>query len=239
MFTSAKNQTTAIKMIESFGVGFVLTALSYAIVFGLSYVAPGVTLVFSFWEALPVFLSYACTWLCVKQSRVNYPIGALACASYAYLFWTAGLPAQTWLNLYLIFPLVYGWFRWRNDVDTRPVKHVDPSMLPIYAVVTAATAIGAFILVEANGGGKMPYADIAVLALSILAQFLLDNKKIETWFVWALVNVIAIWLYYQAGLYLVTVQYVFFLANTVLGYVAWRKTVAKQFDPIANGVISR
>lgn len=68
----------------------------------------------------------------------------------------------------------------------------------------------------------LPAADSAILVLSILAQFLLDNKKLETWAVWAAVNVLAIYVYANAGLTLVALQFVLFLANTVYGFVQWR-----------------
>ena len=63
-----------------------------------------------------------------------------------------------------------------------------------------------------------------VLAGTLLAQFLLDNKKLENWIVWAVVNVFAIYTYATSGLPLVAFQYVFFLANTAYGYVSWRRS---------------
>ena len=72
--------------------------------------------------------------------------------------------------------------------------------------------------------GALAWTDSVVLAGTLLAQFLLDNKKLENWIVWAVVNVFAIYTYATSGLPLVAFQYVFFLANTAYGYVSWRRS---------------
>lgn len=72
------------------------------------------------------------------------------------------------------------------------------------------------------GTERAPFVDSFILDLSILAQWLLDNKKLETWFVWMAVNVIAIYTYFKAGLWLAGYQYIFFLGNTFIGLKAWR-----------------
>ena len=50
------------------------------------------------------------------------------------------------------------------------------------------------------------------------------EKKIENWIVWAVVNVVSIWFYFQGELYLVALQYVFFLFNTAFGFARWRNS---------------
>ena len=82
----------------------------------------------------------------------------------------------------------------------------------------------------------MAWADSTILAGTILAQFLLDNKKLQTWIVWAIVNVFAIYTYFTAGLSLVAFQYVFFLANTMYGYAMWKRGMNNE-NKAANNVL--
>jgi nicotinamide mononucleotide transporter len=70
-------------------------------------------------------------------------------------------------------------------------------------------------------GGTFAAADSVILVGSVLAQFLLDNKKVETWIVWFAVDVVAIWLYVTTGLAIAGLQYVLFLASAVLGFWQW------------------
>jgi len=207
-------------VIESIIIGIVLTGISYLVgiwfhwisVHGLNWL-----------EVFAVFTSYSCTYLCVKERRINYPIGAISSAAYAYLFWKSGLYLSAILNAYLVPTLIYGWIRWRKDDVTRPVTRVAVKWIPAYILVSVAFYGGA-ALISKHFGGAMAWTDSVILAGSILAQFLLDNKKIENWIVWAVVNIFAIFTYAKTGLPLVAFQYVFFLANTVYGLIEWKRS---------------
>ncbi len=176
-------------------------------------------------EALAVATSYASTALCILQRRFNYIFGAVSTALYAVLFFRHGLVASAFLNVYLTPQLVYGWVRWRRDDQTRPVTWLiaDKRWVPAYLGVTVAAYVGGAWLVGLLNG-QLAWADAAILAGSILAQFLLDNKRIETWFVWIGVNFIAVWTYVTAGLILAGVQYVIFIGTAVLGFTAWLRS---------------
>lgn len=211
--------------LEQTGIGILLasflTGLSYAVGLTAGWIDQ-----INYLEMFAVWTSYVCTYLCVVQSRWNYPIGTVAVIAYAFLFYQTELYASAALNIYLIGPLIYGWWRWGDSIGRAlAVTHLkfDKWLAGYGAITIAAYAVGVGIVYAL--GGAMPFADGIILFASILAQLLLDNKKIETWFVWAFVNIFAIWLYFGMGLHLVAFQYIFFLANTVYGYVMWRKTM--------------
>jgi nicotinamide mononucleotide transporter len=218
----AQRAGAAKNIIESTIIGAVLTALSYAV--GIYF---GWTSSVNPLEAFAVFTSYMSTYLCVKERRFNYIAGAISTAAYALLFFQSGLLASAVLNLYLTPTLAYGWFRWRQDADTRPITRVSWKMIPVYLGIAGLFYLGATHLVVLLGG-TLALADSAILAGTVLAQFLLDNKKIENWIVWAVVNVFAIWTYAHVGLALVAFQYVFFLLNTVWGFLAWRGSMQNE-----------
>lgn len=205
-------------------IGVVLTGLSYVV--GLAF---GWITEVNYLEAFAVFTSYGSTYLCVVQKRLNYVFGAISTAAYGILFLQYGLIASMLLNFYLAPALVYGWFRWKKDSVTRPVQHVAWKWVPVYAVVTIGFYLGAVALSTAFGGAFAPI-DSMILIGTILAQFLLDNKKIETWIIWAIVNVAAIYVYFTSGLTLVGFQYIFFLLNTVYGYYMWHKSMKEIND---------
>lgn len=215
-------RTTAKRdIIESIGIGIFLTVLSYIV----GALAGWISLTTLNWlEVFAVFTSYSCTYLCVKERRINYPIGAISSAAYALLFLQNGLFASAILNAYLVPTLIYGWIRWRKDDNTRPVTHVSLKMIPVYLGIALIGYAGA-ALISQSLGGAMAWTDSLILAGTILAQFLLDNKKLENWIIWALVNVFAIYTYATSGLPLVAFQYIFFLANTVYGYLIWKGTL--------------
>lgn len=215
------------KFVESIFVAIGLTALSYVVGVYQNWITE-----LNWLEVFSVATSYSCTYLCVKESRWNYPIGAISVAALSLFFYQQELLSSMALNIYLIPTLIWGWFRWGRDSVTRPVTNLkfDKWLLAYGGFTLVAYFASTFI--AKNLGGSMTGLDAFILVGSILAQFLLDNKKIETWYVWAMVNVVAIYTYFNAELYLVAFQFVFFLANTVYGW--WNWNMSKKMKELQN-----
>lgn len=206
--------------IESVIIAFLLTALSIFIVtqFKLSDES------FNPFELFATFTAYSCTYMCVMQSRWNYVVALVCVGTYAYVFYDAQLIASFALQIYLIPTVIYGWFVWGKDRSTKKVEHVKLMMIPLYMLVVGLTYFGALVIVKYLGG-DFANEDSFLLIGSVFAQFLLDRKKLETWIVWSIVNVVSIIVYYQAGLYLVTIQFVFFLLNSIVGWAMWYRSM--------------
>lgn len=180
----------------------------------------------NWFETAAVFFSFGSTWLCTRQVRFNYVFGVVSTILLSYVFFTSNLLGSMALNLYLIPTVIIGWFMWGKDTKTRPVMHVTAKASLLYAGFTAITWAGAFWTIRALGG-SMGALDGWLLVGSILAQYLLDRKKIETWMIWVAVNVVSIYVYFTSGLFLLAAQFAFFLANAIYAYFQWRKDLVK------------
>lgn len=172
-------------------------------------------------------MNYAATFLSIRQRRFFYLIGIGASAIYATVYGQAGLLASAVLSMYLTISLIYGYFRWGKDKKSRPVHHLSWKWAPVYVIVTAAFWFGAWLTVRALGG-ELPFWDAWILVLTILAQFLLDNKVIETWIVWTAVNIIGVILYFNIGLYFAAVQQLLFGVANLWGWMSWKRTMQTQ-----------
>lgn len=202
--------------------GFVLTTLitGVLVILQLTFTENPLNI----FETLAVYFSFWCTWLCTRQVRFNYVLAVISTALLSYTFWQAHLYGSMALNLYLIPTVIYGWFIWGKDTTTKAVEHVQPRMLALYAFFTGLTWLGAYLIIT-RMGGQMVALDGWLLVGTVLAQYLLDRKKLENWMVWALVNVVSVYVYFQSGLYLLSVQFAFFLLNAVYAWFQWRKTL--------------
>lgn len=216
-------------IIEGAVIGFILTGLSYIVALHFGWVS-GLDPV----EVFAVFTSYMSTYLCVVERRANYPIGAISNAAYCVLFASFGLVGSSIVTGYLTFSLLYGWFRWKSDEETRPITNLELKWLPAYLAVAAVAFVGALYLYPLFGQ-PVVWTDAVILVASVIAQLLLDNKKIETWGVWIVVNVFAIYTYGTAGIALAAFQYVFFLLNAFYGYYVWRQA-RKEATPVQAAV---
>ena len=200
--------------------GVVLTLASYAFAY-----AVGWDVQFNWLDATAVGTSYACTWLCVAQSRLNYVFGIVSVALYSYLFWLAGYNALALFNLYLVGSLVYGWFRWGKDSNPRLVRSLKLDMWTLgYASIGIAIAL-ACIVVNIYFPGTFRPVDIWITALSGVAQVMLDNKRLQTWYVWFVVNIMSMYTFYHDAMYIVLLQYVFFTINVFIGAISWKRSM--------------
>lgn len=205
---------------ESFVVAVVLTAISYVIGLSAGWINEAPWL-----EIAGVFTSYSCTYLCVKESRWNFPFGIVSVTLFGVIFYQAELYASMVLSVYLVPVLVAGWLTWHQMDSRLVVTRINHKVLFFISILAVVTYLIVCWIVDAVGG-KMSAFDSSILVLSILAQYLLTCKAIENWMVWAAVNVIAIYTYFSAETYLIALQYVFFLANTVYGYQCWKRSMS-------------
>lgn len=210
-------------ILESIVLAVILTALSYFLGIQFGWITE-----LNWLEVFAVATSYSCTWLFTRQSRWSYPIGIVTTAAYSLLFYQWGLPALAIFNLYLVFSLIYGWFRWGPDKNSRPVTKIEPKWYLGYGVLGLAI-LGLFLMINLMlnpaGISALNPIDVGLAVASGVAQFMLDNKKLENWMLWAATNVVSIPFFLSQGLTLVAFQYIFFLVNTVIAYFEWKKTM--------------
>jgi nicotinamide mononucleotide transporter len=102
---------------------------------------------------------------------------------------------------------------------------------PIYiaiGIVILIGFLGVYGIFSPGGFADFNFIDIGLATFSGVAQVMLDNKRLETWIVWALVNIVSIPYFLYGGFTLTAFQYIFFLANTVVAWFAWKKTMSKE-----------
>lgn len=225
-YVPTREQSAKTHLVQAAVIGVFLTGLSYVVGSAMGWVSE-----INWLEVAAVFGSYMATFLCVVERRANYPIGAIANAAYALLFFQWELYASSITTGFLTFYLAYGWVRWKSDENTRPVTRLQLKWVPAYIASTAAFYF-LVVWVVSLAGGTLAATDSVILIGTMIAQLLLDNKKIETWAVWIVVNIFAIYTYSQAGLALAAFQYVFFLANAFYGWAMWNKS--KKADEEKN-----
>jgi len=62
--------------------------------------------------------------------------------------------------------------------------------------------------------------------LSLIAQWLMARKILESWVFWIAVDALAIGLYAVKGLYPTTALYTVFLALAITGFFQWKRTIS-------------
>lgn len=171
-----------------------------------------------------------CVLLTVRRSLWQYPVGIIATGLFFVLFWRAQLYASAGLQVLFLGVQIYGWWFWLygEKGGRPPIRSWAPARtLTVCLIATVGGAIAGTTLGQLTDA-RVPLADSLILGLSLGAQFLLDRKIIEHWAVWALVNVLSIFVYASQGLSLTAGLYVALLLNTAWGWMVWRKELQQQ-----------
>ncbi|WP_447765122.1 nicotinamide riboside transporter PnuC [Sphingopyxis panaciterrae] len=160
-----------------------------------------------------------------RNSVHTWWTGIIGCVLFALLFFDARLYADVTLQILFIATSVAGWRLWAGGAARAPlpVQRAAPAMLAGLGAASVAAAIGYGAILHHFTDAYAPFVDSFVLVLSLLAQFLLMRRLIETWAVWLLVDTIAVPLFLSRGLYLTAALYAAYWFNAWYGAWRWRR----------------
>ena len=190
------------------------------------------------WDALAIIAT--CTGvinvvLVAKGSILNYLFGVInvfLCSIIYFKSATYGLAA---LNALYFLPMQFiGWYNWRHNLveeesDIVQSRKMNTKQMIFTLLVTiCSVVIGSLILKSI--GGNLPIIDAISTIIQIIAMFLMIKAFSEQWILWVVTNVINVVLFIilviegQEHSILMLVMHLFYLINSINGWIQWRKS---------------
>ena len=189
-------------------------------------------------ELVGFVFGVAAVWLMTRQHIAAWPVGIVNVALYAVLFTRAGLYSDAGLQVVYVGLSAYGWWRWTRGVRTIDDNPYAPSMssaLPVTrtppreARLAALAALGLWLtlalITSRVPGTSLPWLDSALVAGSLVTQWLAARKRLENWACWIVLDVVYVGLFVHKALLLTAALYAVFIALAVRGHIAWSRTV--------------
>ena len=144
---------------------------------------------------------------------------------YIVIFCQAKLYSDMLLQIVYVALQLYGWYAWLHGGPDRtplavsrvPTRQIAPWLVLCGA---AATLLGGTM--HRYTDAAFPYLDAVTTVASLIAQWLMGRKVLESWLVWIFVDVISIGLYMAKELYLTAGLYFVFLLMATWGWVEWK-----------------
>lgn len=171
-------------------------------------------------------------WLTVRFNIWNFPIGIANNLFFLVLFWTARLYADASLQIVYLVLGFTGWWEWLHGGDRRGRRAMGNASARLLGVLLALIVPATWGLTILLGAAHdiAPFWDALTTALSLAAQWLLNLKRLQNWYLWIAADVVYVPLYFVKVLYLTGIVYVLFLTMCFLGLRAWRRQIAKGAD---------
>lgn len=181
-------------------------------------------------EWIGVVTGLISVWLTVRENIWCWPIGIVSVGALLVVFFEAKLYADMGLQAVFIILSIYGWYEWlyggKNSGELRVSSASLKLKLLLAAIALAGTAAMGYALSKWTDAA-LPYWDSTMTVLSLIAQWMMAKKLLESWLVWIAVDLLSIGIYFAKGLYPTLLLYTVYLVLATLGYIEWRKSLAK------------
>ncbi len=176
-------------------------------------------------EYLAVITSFICVYYNIKEKWQAWIWSIVACLLYAYVMYES----KSWANFGLQFCFIlisfYGLYEWlwkKNIHQKKEIIQISSLIVPQILILLGINIIFVVIMVFLSFS-YVTNLDISTTFLSLIGQYLLAIKKIETWFFWIIANILYICMFFSLGLYSSMVLYFVFILMAFLGFLRWRK----------------
>ncbi len=180
-------------------------------------------------ETTAAVFGFLCVVFTVRQNVWCWPTGLVQVFLYIFVFYRVKLYSDMILHVIYVYMQIYGWRNWLRGGENRselPVSDLSGKALAacvfLCAVATASTGYAMASFTDAS----VPYFDAFTTAASLIAQWLMAKKKIESWYFWISVDIVAIGVYYYKDLFFTSALYATFLILAVSGLIAWQRSFA-------------
>jgi len=178
-------------------------------------------------------------WLAARANIWSWPIGLINVTLFFFLFFQVQLYPDMFLQVFFFVTNIMGWWRWAHPKpEEEDKKHeLRISFMPIKQLIVFSSlgaagtiVMGAFASnlhewfpIVFNQPSAFPYLDSFVTVMSIVATYLMIQKKVECWMIWIVVDVVATGLYFAKGIKFVGIEYLAFCFIAAFGLWKWMK----------------
>ncbi|MBN2431656.1 MAG: nicotinamide mononucleotide transporter [Acidobacteria bacterium] len=182
-------------------------------------------------EAAATLFGFICVVLTIRQNIWCWPAGLVQVTLYIPVFYAARLYSDMLLHAIYVLMQFYGWYNWLYGGPERgllPVAWLRPAGRLFWALAAVGGTVGLGTSMDRWFGADLPYWDAATTVLSLMAQWLMAKKIMESWLMWITVDILAVGIYYYKALYLTCGLYAVFLVLATLGFLEWRRSYCRQ-----------
>ena len=191
-----------------------------------------------FWEFSGLVFGLLAVLFLIRENIWTWPTGIAYVIVSFVVFWNARLYGDFLLHVFFLALNIYGWHYWlRGKTNAQQKEQVPVSTMPVQGLLLTigASGLGIFLFAqflmalprwfEGVAPAALPYWDSTTSILSVAGMWLTARKKIENWYFWFAVDVLAAGIYFYKELYFFSLLYFIYIGMAVSGYLSWRRSM--------------
>ncbi len=187
-------------------------------------------------EFLGFVFGVLCVLFLIKQHVLTWPFGIAYVLISFVVFIQAKLYADFVLHIFFLVMNIYGWYFWiygkKGEEKEVPVTRITiQTWTSLLLISGIGVGVWGYVL-DNFTDASLAYWDSTTSVLSFGAMWLTARKKIESWMLWLVVDILATGVYYYKDLYFYCLLYLFYIGMAIAGYLAWRKSMNLSRVPV-------
>lgn len=186
----------------------------------------------SYVELIGTLFGLISVYLASRANILTWATGIINEVFLFILFFQVQLYADMFLQVYFFIVTIFGWYNWKHKPKQISISTMDfKTKLSFLGVIILGTILAGFLIKNIHlylpeyfkTAAAFPFLDSFVMILSIIATVLLAQKKIETWYLWILVDIVCVFLFFKKGIVFLGIEYLVFLGLGTYGLLNWEK----------------
>ncbi len=179
-------------------------------------------------ELIAVAVTLLAVWLTTRQIIWCWPTALVSVTMYAVVFYQAKLYADMGLQGVYFLLSIYGWWAWLHGGRDHSQLAVSLATRRLRLLLLAIGTVLALVmgsLLHRHTDASLPFMDSGLTAFSLVAQWMMTRKLLESWLLWIAVDVLYVGMFLYKSLYLTAGLYAVFLGLAAMGFVEWRRSM--------------
>ena len=178
----------------------------------------------------------------ILQKPLMWYLSILAAVAYLGVYIYNGLYAMAGVQGYLIGAGIYGLIDWTRSKNRESGTENEGKIMirPFewkVGLVSVPLAIGVFFLlhyllakVSADAPAWRPWVDALLSTNTVLATFYTGRRYIISWVMWLVLDLNAVLIYFNMGMYPTAVLFTCYVVMAVIGFFNWKKNGVWEED---------
>jgi nicotinamide mononucleotide transporter len=179
-------------------------------------------------EIAAVLFILANVWLATKENTWTWPTGIVGVILYAIVNYKAGLYANAGLQVVYFVLSIHGWYEWLHGGENKTELHVRRATARQWIGCAAWSPllwVACYALLKYTHNPQQLLLDSGTTALSLVGQWMMNEKLLENWWFWLVVDIAYVPIYLKAGDWLSAGLYAFMWVLCVKGLVEWKRSI--------------
>lgn len=179
-------------------------------------------------EIAAVIFTLANVWLAVKQNMWTWPTGIVSVVLYGVVFYQSRFYSNAGLQVIYLILSIHGWYEWLHGGENKSELHVRRTTRRQWigcAIAAVVLTVAIFELLRMTTDATFPFWDALTTAISLVAQWMMNEKLLENWLGWLLVDIIYVPMFAMGGRALTGVLYAVFCVMAWRGFIEWRRSI--------------